>query len=56
MVHGNVCAKNILLARRGLGDGTQPFIKLSDPGVSVTALSREGEDNGDWGGRSLPLG
>ncbi|XP_001367312.1 non-receptor tyrosine-protein kinase TYK2 [Monodelphis domestica] len=41
LVHGNVCAKNILLARRGLGDGTQPFIKLSDPGVSVTALSRE---------------
>ncbi|XP_020850576.1 non-receptor tyrosine-protein kinase TYK2 [Phascolarctos cinereus] len=41
LVHGNVCGKNILLARRGLGDGTQPFIKLSDPGVSVTALSRE---------------
>lgn len=41
LVHGNVCAKNVLLARTGLGDGTVPFIKLSDPGVSFTALSRE---------------
>ncbi|XP_062306115.1 non-receptor tyrosine-protein kinase TYK2 [Osmerus eperlanus] len=41
LVHGNVCAKNILVARRGLEDGTSPFIKLSDPGISVTALSRE---------------
>ncbi|KAJ6654509.1 hypothetical protein lerEdw1_006816 [Lerista edwardsae] len=41
LVHGNVCAKNILLARKGLEDGSLPFIKLSDPGVSFTVLSRE---------------
>uniref|UniRef100_A0A8C9FY03 Tyrosine-protein kinase n=1 Tax=Pavo cristatus TaxID=9049 RepID=A0A8C9FY03_PAVCR len=41
LVHGNVCAKNVLLARTGLGDGTLPFVKLSDPGVSFTALTRE---------------
>ncbi|XP_044299733.1 non-receptor tyrosine-protein kinase TYK2-like [Varanus komodoensis] len=41
LVHGNVCAKNILLARKGLDDGLMPFIKLSDPGVSFTVLSRE---------------
>lgn len=41
LVHGNVCAKNILLARKGLDDGTVPFIKLSDPGVSFAALTRE---------------
>lgn len=41
-MHGNVCAKNILLARKGLEDGSVPFVKLSDPGVSFTVLSREG--------------
>ncbi|NXS50635.1 TYK2 kinase, partial [Balaeniceps rex] len=41
LVHGNVCAKNILLARKGLEDGSMPFVKLSDPGVSFTVLSRE---------------
>ncbi|NWU12303.1 TYK2 kinase, partial [Cephalopterus ornatus] len=41
LVHGNVCAKNILLARRGLEDGSAPFVKLSDPGISFTVLSRE---------------
>ncbi|XP_037743808.1 non-receptor tyrosine-protein kinase TYK2 [Chelonia mydas] len=41
LVHGNVCAKNILLARKGLEDGLLPFVKLSDPGVSFTVLSRE---------------
>ncbi|XP_020654344.2 non-receptor tyrosine-protein kinase TYK2 isoform X1 [Pogona vitticeps] len=41
LVHGNVCAKNILLARKGLDDGLLPFIKLSDPGVSFTVLSCE---------------
>ncbi|NXK56232.1 TYK2 kinase, partial [Chauna torquata] len=41
LVHGNVCAKNILLARKGLEDGCLPFVKLSDPGVSFTVLSRE---------------
>ncbi|KFO79730.1 Non-receptor tyrosine-protein kinase TYK2, partial [Cuculus canorus] len=41
LVHGNVCAKNILVARKGLEDGSVPFVKLSDPGVSFTVLSRE---------------
>ncbi|NXC45712.1 TYK2 kinase, partial [Penelope pileata] len=41
LVHGNVCAKNILLARKGLEDGAGPFVKLSDPGVSFAVLSRE---------------
>ncbi|KAJ8389093.1 hypothetical protein AAFF_G00122990 [Aldrovandia affinis] len=41
LVHGNVCAKNILVARKGLEEGTTPFVKLSDPGVAVSALSRE---------------
>ncbi|KAL6102631.1 tyk2 [Pungitius sinensis] len=41
LVHGNVCAKNILVARRGLESGTSPFVKLSDPGVSLSVLSRE---------------
>ncbi|NWI89993.1 TYK2 kinase, partial [Pitta sordida] len=41
LVHGNVCAKNILLARKGLEDGSIPFVKLSDPGISFTVLSRE---------------
>ncbi|XP_008934835.1 PREDICTED: non-receptor tyrosine-protein kinase TYK2, partial [Merops nubicus] len=41
LVHGNVCAKNILLARKGLEEGAVPFVKLSDPGVSFTVLSRE---------------
>ncbi|KAJ8251325.1 hypothetical protein GJAV_G00220120 [Gymnothorax javanicus] len=41
LVHGNVCAKNILVARKGLEEGTAPFVKLSDPGLSVSALSRE---------------
>ncbi|XP_012909622.1 non-receptor tyrosine-protein kinase TYK2 isoform X5 [Mustela putorius furo] len=41
LVHGNVCGRNILLARLGLTEGTSPFIKLSDPGVGLGALSRE---------------
>ncbi|NXA43290.1 TYK2 kinase, partial [Eudromia elegans] len=41
LAHGNVCAKNVLLARRGLEDGTLPFAKLSDPGVGFSVLSRE---------------
>ncbi|XP_054418241.1 non-receptor tyrosine-protein kinase TYK2 isoform X2 [Pteronotus mesoamericanus] len=41
LVHGNVCGRNILLARVGLAEGTSPFIKLSDPGVGLGALSRE---------------
>ncbi|XP_061634780.1 tyrosine-protein kinase JAK1 isoform X3 [Phyllopteryx taeniolatus] len=42
LVHGFVCAKNILLARDGLdADEGGPFIKLSDPGIPVTVLTRE---------------
>ncbi|XP_008576232.1 PREDICTED: non-receptor tyrosine-protein kinase TYK2 [Galeopterus variegatus] len=41
LVHGNVCGRNILLARLGQAEGTSPFIKLSDPGVGLGALSRE---------------
>ncbi|XP_047558808.1 non-receptor tyrosine-protein kinase TYK2 isoform X2 [Lutra lutra] len=41
LIHGNVCGRNILLARLGLTEGTSPFIKLSDPGVGLGALSRE---------------
>ncbi|MEQ2271914.1 Tyrosine-protein kinase jak1 [Xenotaenia resolanae] len=45
LVHGFVCAKNILLARDGLDEEEgEPFIKLSDPGIPITVLSREGED------------
>lgn len=52
LVHGNVCGRNILLARLGLEEGTSPFIKLSDPGVGLGALSREGEVPGRAGGRA----
>lgn len=41
LVHGNVCAKNILVVRRGLEHGTTPFVKLSDPGIPLSVLSRE---------------
>ncbi|XP_043941497.1 tyrosine-protein kinase JAK1 [Protopterus annectens] len=40
-VHGNVCTKNILVARRGIGGDGGPFIKLSDPGIPIAVLSRE---------------
>lgn len=51
LVHSNVCGRNILLARLGLAEGTSPFIKLSDPGVGLSVLSREGEDAGRAGHR-----
>ncbi|KAF3829278.1 hypothetical protein GH733_003542, partial [Mirounga leonina] len=38
--HGNVSARKVLLAREG-ADGNLPFIKLSDPGVSPSVLSRD---------------
>ncbi|KAM8887852.1 tyrosine-protein kinase JAK1 isoform 1-T1 [Synchiropus picturatus] len=42
LVHGFVCAKNILMARAGLEEEEEgPFIKLSDPGIPITVLSRE---------------
>uniref|UniRef100_A0A8C1R2T1 Tyrosine-protein kinase n=1 Tax=Cyprinus carpio TaxID=7962 RepID=A0A8C1R2T1_CYPCA len=40
LVHGNVCGKNILVVRKGLEEGMSPFVKLSDPGISQSALSR----------------
>ncbi|NXW60918.1 JAK2 kinase, partial [Eurystomus gularis] len=42
LVHGNVCAKNILLIREeDRKSGNLPFIKLSDPGISITVLPRD---------------
>ncbi|KAM9358551.1 tyrosine-protein kinase JAK2 [Symphorus nematophorus] len=42
IVHGNICAKNLLLAREGdPSQGSSPFIKLSDPGISVVMLGTE---------------
>lgn len=44
IVHGNICAKNLLLAREGdPSQGRSPFIKLSDPGISVVMLGKDGE-------------
>nr|WTM56513.1 JAK3 protein [Lateolabrax maculatus] len=42
IVHGNICAKNPLLAREGdPSQGSAPFIKLSDPGISVAMLGKD---------------
>nr|XP_056722667.1 tyrosine-protein kinase JAK2 [Euleptes europaea] len=42
LVHGNVCAKNILLIREeDRKAGNLPFIKLSDPGISITVLPKD---------------
>ncbi|XP_066499600.1 tyrosine-protein kinase JAK2 [Hoplias malabaricus] len=42
IVHGNICAKNLLLVREGdPNSDNSPFIKLSDPGISVAMLGRE---------------
>ncbi|KAM9841323.1 tyrosine-protein kinase JAK2a isoform 2-T2 [Aulostomus maculatus] len=42
IIHGNVCAKNVLLIREeDRKMGSLPFIKLSDPGISSTMLPRE---------------
>ncbi|KAF3851380.1 hypothetical protein F7725_013152 [Dissostichus mawsoni] len=42
LVHGNVCAKNVLLIREeDRRAGNPPFIKLSDPGISINVLPRE---------------
>ncbi|KAK1896821.1 Tyrosine-protein kinase JAK2 [Dissostichus eleginoides] len=49
IVHGNICGKNLLLAREGdPSQGSSPFIKLSDPGISVAMLGKnvlEAPDN-----------
>lgn len=45
LIHGNVCAKNVLLIREeDRKSGSVPFIKLSDPGIGLTVLPREGEE------------
>uniref|UniRef100_A0A8C6T5Z3 Tyrosine-protein kinase n=1 Tax=Neogobius melanostomus TaxID=47308 RepID=A0A8C6T5Z3_9GOBI len=42
IVHGNICAKNLLLAREGdSSQGSLPFIKLSDPGINVAMLGKD---------------
>ncbi|XP_066501247.1 tyrosine-protein kinase JAK2a [Hoplias malabaricus] len=42
LIHGNVCAKNVLLTREeDRKTGTPPFIKLSDPSISLTVQPRE---------------
>ncbi|XP_068775654.1 tyrosine-protein kinase JAK3 isoform X3 [Struthio camelus] len=42
ITHGNVSAKKVLLTREGdVASGSPPFIKLNDPGVSVTVLAKE---------------
>ena len=39
-----MCAKNVLLIREeDRKAGSLPFIKLSDPGISITVLPRDGE-------------
>uniref|UniRef100_A0A8C1L9X5 Tyrosine-protein kinase n=1 Tax=Cyprinus carpio TaxID=7962 RepID=A0A8C1L9X5_CYPCA len=40
LVHGYVCAKNVLLKLDGLKGQGGPFIKLSDPGLSISVLSQ----------------
>lgn len=46
IIHGNICAKNLLLAREGdPSQGSPPFIKLSDPGISVAMLGMSGKAN-----------
>ncbi|XP_066490961.1 tyrosine-protein kinase JAK3 isoform X2 [Tiliqua scincoides] len=42
ITHGNVSAKKVLLAREGdAASGRLPFIKLSDPGVSITTFAKD---------------
>ncbi|XP_061556654.1 non-receptor tyrosine-protein kinase TYK2 [Phycodurus eques] len=41
LAHGNVCGRNVLVARQGLGQGASPFVKLSDPGIAVNMLFQE---------------
>ncbi|KAG8455184.1 hypothetical protein GDO86_001397 [Hymenochirus boettgeri] len=42
LVHGNVCSKNILLIREeDRKAGNPAFIKLSDPGISISVLPKE---------------
>lgn len=44
IAHGNICAKNLLLARKGDSSlGCSPFIKLSDPGINLAMLGKNGK-------------
>lgn len=44
IAHGNICAKNLLLARHGDSSlGCSPFIKLSDPGINLAMLGKNGK-------------
>lgn len=49
LIHGNVCAKNVLLIREeDRASGSLPFIKLSDPGISLSVLPRDGRTIAAW--------
>ncbi|XP_034035925.1 LOW QUALITY PROTEIN: tyrosine-protein kinase JAK2 [Thalassophryne amazonica] len=42
IVHGNICAKNLLLAREGdPSQGSSPFIKLSDAGITMAMMGKD---------------
>ncbi|XP_067886795.1 tyrosine-protein kinase JAK2-like [Heterodontus francisci] len=42
LVHGNVCAKNVLMIREeDRKTGNPPFIKLADPGVGMIVLPKD---------------
>nr|XP_015826305.2 tyrosine-protein kinase JAK2 [Nothobranchius furzeri] len=42
IIHGNICAKNLLLVREeDPSQGISPFIKLSDPGINVAMLGKD---------------
>lgn len=41
LTHGNVCGRNVLVDRKGLEPGTVPVVKLSDPGIALSALTRQ---------------
>lgn len=44
IAHGNICAKNLLLARKGdSSPSCSPFIKLSDPGIKLAILGKNGK-------------
>lgn len=44
IAHGNICAKNLLLARKGdSSTGCSPFVKLSDPGINLAILGKNGK-------------
>lgn len=42
LIHGNVCARNVLVTREeDRKTGTPPFVKLSDPGIGLTVQAKE---------------